>query len=309
MNSENSEKLPEFIIVGAMKSATTTIYEQLRQLDGVFMPTLKEPNFFSDDSQFDRGLSWYRQQFEGAGSSDIIGEASTHYSKLPTYPRTLARLYELLPNVKIIYIMRDPIDRLVSQYIHEWSCSNIRADINTAIDTHPELIQYSCYTRQLMPYLKQYGAENVLPVFFERIKTAPAEELERIARFIGYQGEVSWKPNVARTNVSSERIRKNRFTNFIIKNRILTTLRRRFIPELLRNNIKSHMRMQSRPVLSGESKTKLETIFDGELQSLGRLLGIELSVKNYKAQVSHNTLNWGSKSKGKKITAESYGNQ
>ena len=110
-------RLPNFVIIGAMKSATSTLYEQLQRQPGIFLPELKEPNFFSD--QYARGWDWYAGLFAEARASDIVGEASTHYTKLPTYPETVSRMWDHLPDAHLIYVMRDPIDRLVSQYIHQ----------------------------------------------------------------------------------------------------------------------------------------------------------------------------------------------
>src|SRR5690242_12371158 len=105
-------RLPSFIIIGAMKSATSTLYDQLLLQPGIFLPTLKEPNFFSDDQQYSRGLDWYKSLFSEAQSTDLLGEASTHYTKLPTYPRTIERMRGVLDQPRLIYVMRHPIDRL-----------------------------------------------------------------------------------------------------------------------------------------------------------------------------------------------------
>jgi hypothetical protein len=144
--------LPNFIIIGAMKAATTSLYQQLKMQPGIFMPDLKEPNFFSDDATYSNGLDWYRQLFSKAGDAVIRGEASTHYTKLPTYPHTVDRLVKANMSCKMIYVMRDPIDRLVSQYIHEWSQRKITVSIDKAINEFPELIHYSRYYYQLQPY-------------------------------------------------------------------------------------------------------------------------------------------------------------
>ena len=116
-----SARLPDFIIIGAMKSATSTLHNQLSAQPGIFMSTPKEPNFFSDDEIYSRGLSWYKGLFSDAKPDDICGESSTHYTKLPDYPDTIARLKSAVPQPKLIYVMRHPIDRLVSHYIHQWS--------------------------------------------------------------------------------------------------------------------------------------------------------------------------------------------
>ena len=102
---------PDFVVIGAMKSATTTLHEQLARQPGVFMTRPKEPSFFSDDTVYARGWGWYGAHFRAARDGDLRGESSTHYSKLPTYPRTVERMARDLPHVKLIYLMRQPIDR------------------------------------------------------------------------------------------------------------------------------------------------------------------------------------------------------
>ena len=80
---------PDFIIIGAMKCGTSTLATQLGDQAGLFMTTPKEPNYFSDEAVYSQGPDWYAALFEAAGDGDIRGEASTHYTKQPTYPKTL----------------------------------------------------------------------------------------------------------------------------------------------------------------------------------------------------------------------------
>jgi hypothetical protein len=87
---------PDFLIIGAMKSGTSTLAAQLSEQAGIFMTTPKEPNFFSDDDVYAQGLPWYAALFDAAEPGDIKGEASTHYTKRPTYPETLARAQAVL---------------------------------------------------------------------------------------------------------------------------------------------------------------------------------------------------------------------
>ena len=88
--------LPDYLIIGAMKCGTSTLAVQLGAQPGLFMTTPKEPNFFSDDVIYSRGAAWYQALFDDAKPGDIKGEASTHYTKLPTHPDTLSRLRNLL---------------------------------------------------------------------------------------------------------------------------------------------------------------------------------------------------------------------
>ncbi|MBB5211836.1 sulfotransferase family protein [Microbulbifer hydrolyticus] len=297
MPQTKKQVLPDFLIVGAMKSATTTIYEQLKSLDGIFMPALKEPNFFSDPKQFDRGMDWYQSLFLAAKESDIIGEASTHYTKLPTYGNTVDRIALHLPDIKIIYIMRDPIDRLVSQYIHEWTCKKINCSLDEAVEKHPELIQYSCYFYQIQPYIERFGMENVLPVFFERIKRDPENELERISRFIGYKGEVRWTESSTKTNISAERLRLSPLMSFIVNSKALSKIRRNLIPARIRGLVKSKYRMSERPKINEKSMQKISARINSDFKSLGELLGVRITSENYKSVVHNIGPGWDKKKK------------
>src|SRR6185503_9263970 len=137
-------------------------------------------------------------------------ESSTHYTKLPTYPRTVERMRAQLPrDLKLIYIMRHPIDRLVSQYIHEWTQRVVSGAIDTVLDSHAEMIDYSRYAMQLQPFIQAWGRDNILPLFFEHFTGHHQQTLERVCRFIGYHGEPRWDSKLREQNVSSERLRKS----------------------------------------------------------------------------------------------------
>lgn len=275
-----------------MKSATSTLQEQLVQQPGIFMSEPKEPNFFSDDAQYRRGLDWYRGLFAGASAGDLCGEASTHYTKLPTYPRTVERMQALLPAPRLIYVMRHPVDRLVSHYIHEWTMGVVRCGIDEAVERHPEMIVYGQYTRQLQPYFDAFGRDAVLPVFFDRLTRAPQDELERICRFIGYPGAPAWQPDLKPSNTSSERIRRFPLYRLLIESAPATWVRRSLVPRSLRNRVKSRLTMQQRPSLGPTVRRELELVFDRDLAVLGEWLGIELSCSNFRAVTADATYDW-----------------
>lgn len=283
---------PNFIIIGAMKSATSTLHSQLASQPGIFMSTPKEPNYFSDDEQYQKGERWYQDLFSAAGEGDLCGESSTHYTKLPDYPHTIERMTAYLEQPKFIYVMRHPIDRLVSHYIHQWTQNVFKCDINEAIDQYEELTAYSCYVRQLTPYFERYGHENVLPVFTESLRINPQKELERVAGFIGYSQPVFWQDEILEQNVSSQRIRTFKGYNWLIESRIMTFLRRNMIPEVLRNKVKKGLMMTERPEIDQAHNMKLLALFDKDLAELGAMMGVELSCTNYKDVVKENGLNW-----------------
>ncbi len=284
---------PDFIIIGAMKSATSSLYQQLSIQDGIFMCSPKEPNFFSDNENYRNGSRWYEQLFNNSGSEDICGEASTHYTKLPTYPHTVERMRGHLKNVKLVYLLRNPIDRLISHYIHEWSQRVIKCDIDKAITDHPELIEYGYYDRQIEPYLSAYGRNSILLVSFDRLKHHPQSELERICRFIGYKKNPKWVADLAPSNISRERIRRFPLYDVLIESPFARTIRRTLVPKSWRTRIKRRLTMQQRPQPSNDSLQNLETLFNRDLHLLGQKLGLpDLNCSNFSRLTSEAPLEW-----------------
>ena len=152
--------LPDFLIIGAMKCGTSTLQAQLAHQPGVFMTTPKEPNYFSDDPVFARGQAWYEELFSEAAPDDLKGEASTHYTKLPTYPETLDRMRRVLTAPRLVYMIRDPVVRAISHYIHGWSEGRFGPDATETFRQTPEIAEYGCYGMQIAPYIEAYGADR-----------------------------------------------------------------------------------------------------------------------------------------------------
>lgn len=280
--SGNNHNLPDFFIIGGMKCATSTLHDQLAQIGSVFMSDPKEIYFFSDDPVYSNGLDWYRSLFAAAEPGQLRGESTTHYAKFPTYPETINRIKQAgLGDSKFIYVVRHPIDRLVSQYIHEWSQRVISCDINAALDSNPELVQYSDYAYQLNHYLDAFPKENTLIVFFEALRDDPQRVFEAVCQFLEIDGPVSWDFELGASNVSSERVRKFPLYSLLIDSKPMAWLRQNLVPKSVRNRIREGLTMKKRPVLSDASLGRLEPMFDDKLKQFGNLLGIELNLKNY----------------------------
>jgi hypothetical protein len=290
------EILPNFIIIGAMKCGTSTLHEQLARQPGIFMSEPKEPNYFSNDEVYSLGQAWYSRLFSGAGSAVLRGESSTHYTKLPTYPKTLERMRSLLPRLKIIYLMRHPVDRSVSHYMHEWSMRSIDAPIDRAICANRELVEYSCYYMQLQPFLQTYGRASILPVFLEHMQREPQAELERVCRFLDYSGVPRWAKDLAPQNVTAERLRLGPIGRRLVNNPLLKLLRRTLVPQAMRSALKVHLSMGPRPQLSPRSRARVVARFDEDLRKLGRELGVDLSCATFSERVAAAPLEWASES-------------
>ena len=264
-------RTPDFLIVGAMKCGTSTLAAQLKAQDGIFVTSPKEPNYFSDDAVFANGPGWYGSLFDDANEGDLLGEASTHYTKSPNHPHTVGRAKAALDQVKIVYLVRNPIDRVVSHYIHEWSMGRIKVDIDTALRTNPELIEYGRYAYQIQPWIEAFGKENVLILSLEEMKRTPDAVLDEVCRFVGFKGIVSWTQEFAQENVSAERSRPLPLHSLLVDNPIATTLRRALVPKSVRTWIRRRRQMVERPELSPRNLSQLERIFEKDFKELKRL--------------------------------------
>lgn len=285
-------RLPDFMIIGAMKCATSTLHEQLAAQPGIVMSEPKEPYFFSDDPVYAKGMAWYSSLFADAGPQDLCGESTTHYTKLPTYPKTIERIQTHTPDAKFIYIMRHPVERLVSQYIHQWTEREITISIDEAVDQHIELKAYSEYTYQLEAWFDAFGRNRILPLFFDRIRQHPQTELERVCDFIGYKSRPTWQNDVNQQNKSSERMRVSPIRDMIVNAPVVSTVRRKLVPQSVRDRIKKQWQMQKRPTLSDAQARRLEAHFDKDLAKLGRWLGTELNCANFKTVTRDQVLGW-----------------
>ena len=284
---------PDFVVVGAMKSATTTLHEQLARQRGVFMSRPKEPNFFSDDAIYARGWEWYSSLFSAAGDGVVRGESSTHYTKLPTFPRTVERMVRSLPSVKLIYVMRHPIDRLMSQYIHELTAGRIRVGLREAVDRFPELIDYSRYAMQLEPFLTAFGPDNVLPVFFPRLVSESQQELERIGGFLEVPGSMTWDLSLRPQNTRRDRLRPSSIRQALVQAPVLRSLRQRVVPRRWSQTAKRFLRARiDPPAVPPELTAQLREIFDADLCQLGSWLGIKLDCAKFNALTAERPHSW-----------------
>ena len=276
-----TKRLPDFVLIGAMKCATTTLHRQLADQDGIFMAE-KEIGFFRDDDLQGRGGDSYGEYFAGAPGNVLVGESSTDYTKMPTHVGTAARMREMIPDVKLIYVMRHPIDRLVSHYVHDWTERLVSVPLDQAVEDHPVLIDYSRYAMQLRPFLDAFGPQRILLVFFESLVRAPDEEMARIGEFLGTPAPLSWNAEEEPTNVSRDRLRRNPIRDLLVWNPISTWLRRCLVPQRVRDAIKGHWQMKERPKPSPEVRARLTACFDEDLTVLGDWLDLHLACENWK---------------------------
>lgn len=189
--------LPNFLIVGAMKAGTTSLYHYLREHPQVFMPSEKELKFFTDtapDDNYRRGVPWYEQQFKGSEEHQARGEASPRYSKDPEFPGVPQRIRALLPDVRLVYCLRHPIERMRSHYVHELLRGDEKRPIDEALLASPHYLDASRYGHQLDLYLGEFDRRRICVITAEDLRNNRIATVRRVLGFL--EVDATWSSNV-----------------------------------------------------------------------------------------------------------------
>jgi hypothetical protein len=181
---------PQAYLIGAQKAGTTSLAYLLQQHPKVALSHPKETHFFS--VHFDRGLDWYRSKFEFT-DEHILLDASTSYSGAnldPSRPEGIQvdvakRIHDLRPDAKLIYILRDPVERTVSAYWHHVRYSAERRPIRQAVSESPVYIWRGQYHRQLQRYLDYFDRDDILILDFRELQRDPAAVAGAAIEFLG----------------------------------------------------------------------------------------------------------------------------
>jgi hypothetical protein len=276
--------LPNLLIIGAAKAGTTSLHNYLSEHPDIFMSKHKELNFFNPERRWHLGVEWYKSNFDDRFA--VNGEASPKYSR---YPRTLGvpdRIRDVLGTPKLVYIIRDPIDRLLAQYTEVLAdferirpFRDVMADIENA---EAGYIQLSSYHLQLEQYLRVFPRDAIHVMVLERLKSDPRRELRNLFRFIGVNEEF-WSPKFdLRSNVGASK----RITAGWFRRIAPSALRRElsngeWLPWKLNQALDTLARVGGAPVrkpsLSQEDNDRLQKILRPDIVSLRALLGDPLS--------------------------------
>ena len=181
-------RLPDFVVIGAMKAGTTTLFRQLEAHPDLFVSRPKEPEFFSVRFDEPGANGWYRQLFASARSDQLCGECSTGYSRYPQHPQVPERMHATIPRARVIYVVRHPVDRAWSHYRHRMD-ERVEAGLqpwsfDRAIEELPEILDTSDYAKQIERYRPYYSGDQLHLVFLEDLDRSLAETLGGVFRFL-----------------------------------------------------------------------------------------------------------------------------
>jgi hypothetical protein len=264
--------LVNFILVGAQKAGTTSLSCQLAQHPQIGFCQHKEPNFFSQPIKGYDTLEDYHSLFSYAPGR-IYGEASTTYTWLPQYPETARRIHKYNADMKLIYIMRNPVERILSHYTYRLLKARTRLPVDQEILADPSYVNRSRYSVQLKPYLELFPVENVMLIIFEEYVKNPERTLETVAHHLGVNPLLFRDIDLTPQNRSLDRPAETR-----LKKR-LTPIARLF-PMSVRNALRNIFtyELDEKPRISDRTRKVLWWLLEPDIEKIGRIIGRDLTI-------------------------------
>lgn len=179
--------LPSFLIIGAMKAGTTSLYRDLQANPDVFFPVDKEPgSLASDDVLTRKGRRDYAGLYSRAAPGQVCGDASTTYAMRPDVPRVPERARRVVGrDVRVIYLVREPLARIVSHHYHDYVRGVVGESIDEAVRRHSRYVDYSRYAEQAEPWIEAFGSDRVEVVRFEDYISDRRRVVAELSAFIG----------------------------------------------------------------------------------------------------------------------------
>ncbi len=184
MKTAFNPSLPDFLIIGASKCATTSLHAYLNRHPEIQMPTQKELNYFTGKSNWQKGIEWYRSQFQIG--PHLNGEASPSYTHYPSMTQVPKRIFDLLPKIKFIYIVRDPLERIKSHFAHRIKLKKPTPPFRDLFytDLGRDFVAWSKYHMQISQYLNYFDLKQFCFIHLDDLNYHRAETLRSVFSFL-----------------------------------------------------------------------------------------------------------------------------
>ncbi len=266
MIKNEDSNLPTFICIGAQRAGTTWLYHCLKEHPEIFMPSVKELRFFNYN--YDDGIDSYNDYFTGAGDAKVRGEITPDYYR---QDYALLRIKEHLPNVKLIFILRNPIERAFSQYQLYCGTEYKEMSFEQTYRQHPDLIEWGMYGKHLEFIYQHFSKENVLILEYDLLKGDPENFLQQVFAFLGVNE--NFKPeNLTKTYNKVIYPKLQRFLKEIGLNFVIDIVKSSFLGDLIRKRQK-----EKKNGMSKQDFEYLSNCFSEDVKHLGEILDADLS--------------------------------
>lgn len=223
IKKDKSLRCPNFFIIGAGRSGTTSFCTYLDQHPEILISNPKETGFFSEN--YHKGWSWYESCFKDKKGVKVCGEGTVNYAKQGLFPNVIPRMLKDLSDIRLIYIVRDPIKRIES----DWRYTNIRGYetlpfLDAISQNWIKYVEPSDYLMQIDAYRKYISDDKILVLFFEDLKNNPNEVLKQCFHFLGVD-EKFFVEDLSVQNKGDKGFQHSKMTSFLTKVRGLQTIK------------------------------------------------------------------------------------
>ena len=281
--AERAGALPNLVVIGGLKCGTTSLHHYLSLHPQISMSRPKELNFFVAELNWELGPEWYASHFDRAAA--VRGETSPHYTNLPRFEGVAERMRSLIADARIVYMVRDPIDRMLSHYLHNLGAGYESKGIDEALgDPNGSYVSRSRYAMQVEPYLEAFGAEQVAIVSREELRDEREATMRRLFELCGVdpgftseQFDREWETGSARAKESGGGFR---LMDRAVRLPGLRALDRNFdrLPESLRWLVERVVHdpgsgEAAKPELSPELRERIEGMLRDDVERLEAITG------------------------------------
>jgi hypothetical protein len=221
--------LPNLVVIGAQKCGTSGLHYQLSLHPEIWMSRPKELNFFIEERNWSRGQDWYRHYFDARAK--VRGESSPNYTAYPQHLGVPERMRSVVPDAKLVYVVRDPLERIAAHWVHNYAKRREKGDLAaTLTHANASYVVRSQYHMQLQQFLAHYPFGQILVIEQEELRSAPLETLRQVFEFTGVdpgfthphfgaqRHETSRKTRASRLAVRLERLSSTRPGRVLPKN-------------------------------------------------------------------------------------------
>lgn len=287
-----SKDKPDFIIIGSMKSGTSSLYSDLSSHPMLCLPSCnKEPWILANNLSLQDIKESYKKHFSGAGDDQLCGEASTVYTQMPMYEGIVSRAKELCGNdLKLIMIMRDPIERIYSHLRHDVAGKHIARrgfeNINKAVIEDVRYVSVSDYAMQLKPWIEAFCIENLFCISFDEYIKNRQQVVSDVIDFLGLDNKGFSLDTGKISNKSSELYYTGKYMRKITESSLYLTIIRSLLSDNLRGALKNIFLEKSvvpEILLSEDVENKLKMSLKHVESDVEELIGkrIKINVSKY----------------------------
>lgn len=261
--------LPNFIGIGAPRCGTTWLHKQLKEHPEVFVPRKKEINYF--DQNYEKGISWYEAFFDNSLGKKAIGEFSPDYISVENVP---ARIKKDLGNVRLILMLRNPVERAYSHYWNMITRRELEIDPDTPFhvlaDMEPRVIKQGFYFKMLQNFLTVFPSEEILILFHEDLKSSPAEVWIKVCRFLDV--DESFRSDWLHQNVNTSQSKNVKIQTLRYVDRFLYKVKLFSIANWL-----NKANQKGIPTMPADLKKSLKKVYSDDIQHLEKFCGRDLA--------------------------------